>query len=196
MSTAVIVAGGKSRRFGSNKSFHEIGGRPMIRIVADILLTIFDEVIVAGGDKSRLDQFGLNVFSDRVPNRGVLGGIHNGLIHTEEDSIFFCGCDMPLLNTDVIRAVLQNVGAEDALVPVVDDKRQPLHAVYSRSILPNVERLLCCEGYFLPDLWQYVKVKFLDEAAFAKIDNYHLSFISFNDLSTVDKHRHLLPSDQ
>ena len=196
MSTAVILAGGKSRRFGSNKSFYEINGKPMIRIVADILLTIFDEVIVAGGDKSKLDQLGLNVFSDQVPDRGALGGIHNGLVHTEEDSIFFCGCDMPMLNTDVIRVVLQNNGAEGALIPIVDDKRQPLHAVYSRSILPNVERLLHCEDCYLPDLWQHVTVKFLDEAAFEKIDNYHLSFVSFNDLSTIDRYKNFLPSNQ
>ena len=174
---AVILAGGQSRRFGSDKAFHEIGGKPMIRHVAEILGSIFSMVIVAGGNRRKMQEIGLKCFPDPIPGKGALGGVYNGLVHTDADSIFFCGCDMPLLNREVISIILDRVDNETTLIPMINDKRQPLHAVYPRKICPVVERLGRCEGCFLPDLWPQIEVTYLNESAFSHIENYHLSFV-------------------
>ena len=161
----------------------------MISIVADILHTVFDRVIVAGGDEVRLDELGLTCCADPVPDKGALGGIYNGLINTDADSIFFCGCDMPLLKPAVIRRIIDNMADEDVLMAMVNNIRQPLHAVYKRKILPAVEELIAQENKYLPDLFQDAVVRHLAEAAMADIPDYRLSFVSLDSPSAVSQYK-------
>ena len=187
--TAVILSGGKSRRFGRDKAFFEINNKPMIAYVADILAPIFDNIIVAGGNIKQIQSLGLECYPDPIPEKGALGGIYNGLMQVENGSIFFCGCDMPLMKKDVIQVILENYKNDEALIPVVDNIIQPLHAVYSKSILPIVERLMYQDNQYLPNLWSAIKVNKLNETMFSHIDKYHHSFISFNDHETFTKYK-------
>lgn len=188
MTSAVILAGGLSHRFGQDKAFFEIQGKPMVKIVADILKAVFDKVIVAGGDIEKLQELGLICHPDPVPGKGALGGIYDGLTNSDSESIFFCGCDMPLLKPDVIRTILNNIGDEDVLMPVIKGMRQPLHAVYKKTILPAVERLVNSNDLFLPDLFEMVKVRHLDEHIFLKLPDYHLSFVNINNPDDITRY--------
>ena len=189
MSTAVILAGGQSRRFGQDKAFFKIGKRPMIRIVADTLTKEFEEVFVAGGDLQRLHECNLTGYPDPVPGKGALGGIYNGLTRTKADWIFFCGCDMPLIKSAIIRAVVDSIGDEDILMPIVGQVRQPLHAVYKRTIIPAVRDLVHGRDGFLPDLLPRANVRYLNENLFSGIPDYEHSFASINDLATATQYR-------
>jgi len=187
--TAVVLAGGRSCRFGQDKAFFMIRGKPMVKIIIDILGSDFDEVIIAGGDMEKSQEHGLVCYPDPVPDKGALGGIYNGLIHSNSQFIFCCGCDMPLIKPDVIRVILDNISDEDVLMPVINNKRQPLHAVYKKSLLPLVERLVNSSDRFLPDLFERAKVRYLDECHFSKLPGYDLSFVSFDDLNAVAQYR-------
>jgi len=190
--SGVILAGGQSRRFGQDKAFFAIGGKPMVQIVADVLKTIFNEVFVAGGEPSDFEKIGLRCIPDPVKGKGALGGLYNGLLHTEAEAVFFCGCDMPLIKKSVINILIDNTGDEDILLPVIKDIRQPLHAVYKKSILPVVEKLVHEKDKFLPDLFDKVSVIQLDETNFSKTTDSHLSFVGMNDLKTVNRYRKYL----
>ncbi|MDH4158256.1 MAG: molybdenum cofactor guanylyltransferase, partial [candidate division Zixibacteria bacterium] len=110
MTTAVILAGGRSRRFGSDKAAFEIRGRPMVSIVADVLGGIFDEVFVAGGEPQEYEKLGLVCFPDPVEGKGALGGVYNALSRASSEYIFCCGCDMPLIRRNVVGAITDHVG--------------------------------------------------------------------------------------
>ena len=188
MTSAVILAGGLSHRFGQDKAFFEIQGKPMIKIVADALKVVFDKVIVAGGDIEKLGEQGLICYPDPVPGKGALGGIYNGLANSDSESVFFCGCDMPLIKPDVIRIISDNIGDEDILMPVIKGTRQPLHAVYKKTILPAVKQLVNSNDLFLPDLFEKVEVRHLDEYIFSKIPDYHLSFVNLNNPDAISQY--------
>ena len=161
----------------------------MIRIVTDILNGVFDHVVVAGGDIEKLEDQGLVCYPDPVPGKGALGGIYNWLINSDSEFAFFCGCDMPLVKPDVIRVILDNIGDEDLLMPVINGIRQPLHAVYKRSILPAMERLVNSNDRFLPDLLKEVGVCYLDEHIFLKLPDYHISFVNLNSLDAITRYK-------
>ncbi len=189
MTTGVILAGGRSRRFGEDKAFFQINNRPMVRIVADVLGTVFDQVIIAGGAPDHFAEVGLTCHPDPIKEKGALGGIHNAFLNTSAGSIFLCGCDMPLVRADVIRLILDNANNSDIVLPIIDGIRQPLHAIYRRTILTVVDELIHDSNSFLPDLFSRVKVRYLDDDVFAGIPDASLSFVGFNDLTTVDRYQ-------
>jgi len=189
MAAAVILAGGQSRRFGEDKAFYQVGKRLMVEVVADVLRPEFDEVMIAGGDVIRFKDHGLVCYPDPVRGKGGLGGIYNGLMHTTADWFFCCGCDMPLLQPEVVGTIVRNLGDEDVLLPVINDVRQPLHAVYKRSILPTVERLVREANSFLPDLFNCVNVRYFDERDLSHIPDYQLSFVSLNSAEAVSLYK-------
>ncbi len=192
MTTAVILAGGGSRRFGGDKATFEVKGRPMISIVADVLASLFDEVFVAGGEPQKYEKLGLICYPDPVEGKGALGGVYNALSRTSSAYIFCCGCDMPLIKTDVVRAITAHVGDEDILVPLIDNVRQPLHAIYKKTILPLAEELVNKDDCYLPDLLKAATVRYLEEQVFSEIADYRLSFVSLNDRDAVEKYREYL----
>lgn len=196
MTTAVILAGGKSRRFGSDKALFPVAGQPMIVWVASALRQVFDDIFVAGGDPLDFEKLGLRCFPDPIPDRGALGGLYNGLTHTNSPQIFLCACDMPLILSGTVKVVIENIGFEQVILPVISGKRQPLHAAYSRSILPLVEATLEIPDLYLPALLDQAKVRVVPEEAFVHVAGYHYSFVSLNDPESLQRYRHLLGSDQ
>lgn len=161
----------------------------MVEVVVDVLKSEFERIIIAGGDVTRFQEYGLVCYHDPIEGKGALGGIYNGLMHTKANWFFCCGCDMPLLKRLVIRRIIDNIGDEDVLMPVVNNIRQPLHALYKKRILPAIKKLMGQKNKYLPDLFESVKVRYLDETVVADIPDYQLSFVSFNNPDMLSQYR-------
>lgn len=95
-----ILAGGRARRFGSDKALAPIDGRPMLAWVADALGGQCDGLVVAGRDWP-----GIMRVDDRPrPGLGPLGGLAGALLHAAEqgyDAVLSAGCDLPALPGDL-----------------------------------------------------------------------------------------------
>lgn len=87
-----LIAGGQSRRFGSDKALALIAGRPLLAHVIEGLEQQVDEVVICGREWS-----GLASLPDRpAPDQGPLGGICAALHHAREngfDAVLTAGCD-------------------------------------------------------------------------------------------------------
>ena len=92
---------------GYNKALLELGGRPMIALVAERLRTVVDEVIIAADDTRLYTSFADLCVPDQFPGVGTLGGIQAGLKAASHDLALVVGCDMPFLDP----AVLSDVAA-------------------------------------------------------------------------------------
>lgn len=140
--SAAVLAGGLSRRMGRDKALIEIGGRPMLaRIIAGIR-PLFDDIAVIGGDSRRYGSFGVPVRGDIRPGCGSLGGIYTALATALSPVVFCAACDMPFLNPHLVAFLLGVMRESEcqAVLPSIDGEAEPLCAVYSRSILPVIER--------------------------------------------------------
>ena len=143
--TAVILAGGKSSRMnGVDKTVFEIGGRPLIMRVMDVVTPMFGEVLVAGGGPGRFEDLeGVRVVQDSVEGVGPLAGIRAGFEAARTEWIFVVAADMPLIDRRLVAAVIDGVGPDvSAVVPCLDDKYEPLHAAYRRDLVPRIDRLI------------------------------------------------------
>ena len=108
--SAVILAGGQSRRLGRDKAVEPIGGIPLIRRVIERVEHVAGEVLVVVADSSRGGELPLDprhqVVLDRYPGTGSLGGIFSGLEAASNPWVIAVACDMPFLNLSLIDRML------------------------------------------------------------------------------------------
>jgi len=140
----VALAGGASRRMGRDKRLLPWGvdadGQPrtLLQAVVDTLGAVADDVIVVAND--RPDVRGARVVPDAIPGSGSLGGILSGVEAARHDRVFVAAADMPFLNTALVRDLLGRLEDCDAVVPVVDGRPEPLHAVYGPAVAAAARR--------------------------------------------------------
>jgi len=104
-----------------------------------------DVIIVTAGDKSLPPFNGYQrsrVVTDIYPGRGALGGIYTGLAASSSQYNLVVACDMPFLNQALLRYMMGISAGFDLVVPRLGDMVEPLHAVYSKSCLVPIERML------------------------------------------------------
>ena len=155
--TAVILAGGRSRRMGAEKALLELGGETVIERLARGLGASFDRLIVSVGCEApsgelaaalaRLASGGLDVATvqdRRADSAGPLAGVEAGLEALDRSRAFFVAVDLVDPGEALPARLLDAASAEDSLgaVPRCGGVIQGACAVYARALLPRVSSLL------------------------------------------------------
>lgn len=152
--SAVILAGGASRRLGRDKALVEIGGRPLLARVLDAAAPSADELLLVTADRKAhgralrdagwriADDGRLRLLSDRRPGRGPLAGLEAGLAEARHDLCLALACDLPFLPPEVPARLLDALarwraggdgsGPPRAVVPVAEGRRQSLCVAVER----------------------------------------------------------------
>jgi molybdopterin-guanine dinucleotide biosynthesis protein A len=121
MHSAVIVAGGRSTRFGDeDKAVASLAGTPMIRRVADQLEPVVDELVVNCREDQRdditaaLEGYPLptNYALDPKVDQGPMAGIRNGCRAAEGEYAAVVACDMPFVDPDAIAYLFDRASGE------------------------------------------------------------------------------------
>lgn len=108
---AVLLAAGRSERFGANKLLADFNGRPMVCRALDVLKQLNAEknvVVASNADVERLvREYGFDVVINDAPNLGQAHSIHLGVSHMEEmDAVLLMVADQPLLSTGSLCALV------------------------------------------------------------------------------------------
>ena len=142
--SAVVLAGGASRRMGRDKRMLPWGtdadGRPrtLLQSVVDTLAHVADDVIVVANDRPDVER--ARVVPDAIPGSGSLGGILSGIEAARHERVFVAAADMPFLNVALVRDLLGRLEGHDAVVPIVGGRPEPLHAVYGPAVATAARR--------------------------------------------------------
>lgn len=144
--TGIILAGGISSRMGSNKALLPQKGVRLIEGIYQILAELFDEVIIVTNTPEQYSFLPCRKVPDLYPGKGVLAGIHSGLKHSKESAIFAVACDMPYLNTELIRYQASLAAGADLVIPSTKAGFEPLHAIYRKECLPALVEILQRDG--------------------------------------------------
>jgi len=124
---AFILAGGASRRMGTDKSQLLIERQTFTERIAETLLMVADSVTLVGGQASS----GLLRVADLYPQWGALGGLHAALAACESDWAVVVACDLPFVTAELFSFLGGMRLDHDAVVPIQQDGRpQPLAALY------------------------------------------------------------------
>ncbi len=160
--TGLILAGGRSRRFGSDKAVALVEGVPMIERVYHALAPLCPVLVsVAAPGRTYPLPGPARLVADRVPGAGPLGGLGAGLAASATPWVLVVACDLPFVATEALRALLapgrDGFDATVALTP--DGRRQPLCACYRRSVSPVVAEQLAEGNYAMHALLDRLTVR-------------------------------------
>jgi molybdenum cofactor guanylyltransferase len=137
--TAVILAGGASKRMGRNKAYLKLGDRSFIQIISDNLRHRFRRIYVSAGTADAYRALGIPVIVDIYKGCGPIGGIHAALTCVETDWVFIIPCDIPLFSHTIVSELTEECRHIQAVVPVYKNMVHPLCALYHKSCLDTVE---------------------------------------------------------
>lgn len=153
--SGIVLAGGASKRFGSDKLAAQVGGRAMLARAVDAVAAVSSEVIVvvAPGDERSLPEHGrvpLRRAVDPEPYGGPLVGLLAGLEAAREPLIVVAGGDMPTLSVDVLAAMVRTLGvtegSADAAILVRHGEARPLPAAVRNGAATQAARRLLGDG--------------------------------------------------
>jgi molybdenum cofactor guanylyltransferase len=132
--SAVILAGGASRRMGRDKSWLTVEGQTLLeRQVAIAQAAGAAEVLISGAPGADYSTLACPVLFDKYPQCGPLGGIERGLAAAKEDLIVFMAVDMPRTSPEFLDQLLDRCAPGQGAVPVLGGRIEPLLAAYPKS---------------------------------------------------------------
>ncbi|MFY4777024.1 molybdenum cofactor guanylyltransferase [Metabacillus sp. RGM 3146] len=184
----IVLAGGQSRRFGEHKALALYNGASFLDHSIEALSCHTDFItIVSHPDfiESIKDKYQANVILDleEYKGQGPLAGILSAMKSNLADWYLVVPCDTPLLKEQMIGTLKDSIEKEmQAIVPVSDEKLQPLIAAYSRSVKPVIEKLLKEDKRSMRDLLNEVKTFYLEEKTFDES-----AFLNINDKKSLDQ---------
>lgn len=184
--TAVVIAGGKSRRMQTDKAFITIGGMPLIERVLRVITPLFSEVLINSNTPDAYAAWNIPVVTDIFPNKGALGGIYTALTHSTSEYTFCVACDMPLLNAEFIRFMQNSVQGYDALIPRTSAGFFPLHAIYAKRCCQVIPELLAHDRLKISNLFDLVHTRYVTPSHMHQFDPKLEFFTNLNTLEEVE----------
>ena len=200
--SGIVVAGGASRRMGRDKAFIDFDGVPLIARVLERVRPLCTDVTIVANDKEAYAQFGVAVIGDVYPGKGSLGGTFSGLRAASEQYVLAVACDMPFLNTELLKYLISLAPQSDVVIPRAADliskttrpetrrktqrllakqvDLQPMHAVYAKTCLPAMQARLRDGDLRLIGFHDDVRVHVVEPAEVERFDPQHLSFFNAN----------------
>jgi len=188
--SGVVLAGGQSRRLGTNKAFVKIGGVDLIARVIGQLRQVSDDILVVANAQEEYRGLGVAVVGDVWPGKGSLGGIYSGLRAARYSRALVVACDMPFLDVRLLRFMILLSQDYDVVIPNLQGLFEPLHAVYSKACLQPMEELLRAGDLRIIDFMGQVRVRHVGQAEVEIFDAQRLSLFNVNtpeDLRRAEK---------
>lgn len=177
----MVIAGGRSTRFGSEKGIALLAGTPLLIWAVNRLRRSCRAVAVNARPQTRTEALartaGLPILHDALADAaGPLAGVRAGLSWAQQmgaQALAVSPCDAPLLPDELFVRLIESAGS-GASMAETPDGRQPLCAVWPTSALPVLTKAL--EGGAHPPTWRVLEqigarhVRFDDAAAFANLN--------------------------
>jgi molybdenum cofactor guanylyltransferase len=188
--SGVILSGGANKRFnGVIKAKIVINGKTIISRVIEIVSNFFDEIIIVTNTPDDFREFkNCKIIRDQFLNKGPLGGIHSALKESERDALFVFAGDMPLLDSEIIAKQIDvyNTNKCDILIPQIEQFIEPLHGIYTISIIRILENFLERDNdYAMREFFKKANVRYMKIEGSEKTRRAFTNINSPSDISTV-----------
>jgi molybdenum cofactor guanylyltransferase len=160
--SSVILAGGQSKRMGSNKALLSIRGITFIESIIQTLERRFTHIYISAGSADEYEFLTYPFIPDIFRNCGPLAGIHAALMTIDRESLFTVTCDVPFVSENVIDLLLESIDPHRAVLAHDGERLHPLIGIYPRSACDVIEQYLQAGG-------RHVK-RFLDHVGYKQVD--------------------------
>ncbi|MEM8494625.1 MAG: molybdenum cofactor guanylyltransferase [Planctomycetota bacterium] len=143
-----VLAGGESRRFGSDKARYRIDGQPMIQRVAEAWKPWCDSTTVVGQRPDQYADLGLTTIGDDLPHAGPLGGLRTALRHAsapdrsrgDSSWILLSACDLRWPKHELVSPLAEALQTDPlAAIWVVNERFEPFPGLFHTGLLDTEE---------------------------------------------------------
>lgn len=182
--SCIILAGGKSVRLGHDKILERVGNKSLLEQVISIVDSLSKEIIIVTAEERTFPQLAnhpkLKIVSDIFPGKGSLGGIYTGLVKSGSFYNLVVAADMPFLSQSLLHYMIDVSEGFDFVLPRVNNLFEPLHAVYSKNCVTPTEFIIKQGRKVIIELFDFVKVRYVEAEEVDRFDPQHLSFFNIN----------------
>ena len=176
--TAIILAGGDSRRMGRDKAMMPFANQTLIQSVITIMQGLFPVTILSVRDYRK--EIDLPQVCDMQTNGGPLTGLVTTLGRIATPWAFVVACDMPFVSPQLVEQLAKHRARQQAVVPVVQGHLQPMAAFYSVSALAVMRATLSLGDKSLSGAIKHLNVSYVDETRMLNSDAAMRSFIDLD----------------
>ena len=182
--SAIILAGGRSSRMSKPKAALDFGGESILERMVEELAPSFDDLIIVAApeheESFRIEIPRARIVRDEVAFAGPLDALRRGLVAARHEIAFACSCDLPMLKSDLAAELCSLIGEHAAAIPIVDNRLQPLCAVYRKSAAGSIAKLIANGAQRLLVLAQVLDTRRVSTDELRRVDPTLASFINVN----------------
>lgn len=201
--SAIVIAGGQSRRLGQDKRRLRLwgeGGPTLLEHTVALVGGLCDDVVVVLNDAEHWPMLPGRHVPDRYPDGGALGGIYSGLVAAEGEHALVVASDMPLLNPQLLAALLARPRDYDVLAPRALSPGatrnsldlETLHAIYGKGCLEPMRLALDAGRRQIAAFFPQVRVAVFEPEATRAYDPHGVSLLNINTAEQLEQIRSLL----
>src|SRR5439155_16573145 len=165
---------------GVNRALLEVGGRRVVDRLLDALRPLGRDIVIVSNDDSLHGLSGTRVVPDVERGAGALMGLYSGLRAVRTPLATATACDMPFVDTALLQQLVALAEGHDAVVPVLADQPEPLHAVYRATCVTAIADALAAGKKRLIAFFDAVDVRYVPEAQVRGWDPEPRSFLNVN----------------
>ena len=171
--SAVILCGGKSSRMGFDKCTIKVKNKPIIDIIAEELMQIFDNIVLVSNDLEKFRNSKYMVLEDIIKNSGPIGAIYTALKGANSKYVFITACDMPIISLDYIKYMIELIKSENVqgVVSYNSSFIEPLYAFYSTDMIGAFEIEIKKNNYKLHDVIKKSNMYYIEENKWREYSN-------------------------
>lgn len=159
--TAIILAGGKSTRMGTDKALMTFKGRSLLDNAIDICKPVCQDILISSNNPAH--QTGeIPVVFDEYQNCGPMGGLYSGLKKSKTEWNFVLSVDSPFIKPEFIKKIISEIDDVDAVVPIHKKGKEPLVAFYHKNCLPEIETRIIQGNFAIYKLFESIHIKFVE----------------------------------
>jgi molybdopterin-guanine dinucleotide biosynthesis protein A len=146
--------------------------------------SVFDDLLMVTNTPGVYADLGLPMVRDVWPEKGSLGGVYSAIYHVATPYCLVVACDMPFLQTAVLRYLITQINDYDVVVPDVLGELQTLHAIYSKACLQPIERRLEMHRLRIIGFFPDVRVRTVTAS---ELEPYDPALLAFQNLNTPEE---------
>ena len=168
---AVVLAGGKSKRFGEDKNHIKLGDKTLLEHVLSKISNKFEEILIVSSLKLEIKNMkNITVIPDCLNDFGPLAGVLSSMKWVKESKksyqwVATFPCDTPYFDTSIIEEYKKRIKLSDSLLYFIKsyNKRHNIFGLWSIKLLKTLEEDLIKNNFRKVEEWaNKIGVKTID----------------------------------